>query len=542
VSHKSLLGKSGPFILLIGISLGTLFFRIGALPFIGADECRYARIAQEMNQSKQWVTPLLQGYPWLEKPPLYYWITMPIFRWLGVSEMSARLGPALCALLAAASVLWLGWKLWSRLAGLLGGTILLTATGFCAYGRAASTDMPITACFTVAFAVLSAALLKEKTAFWKVGLAYVSLGLAVLAKGPVAVILAAGIVVLFWALDEQGDSLKKLHVVWGTVIAIAVAFPWFWLAFKENGFSFLSIFFINQNLARYLSDVHHHEAPIYYFLAILPGLLFPWSGWLPALLPSFPLRRSLDWRSWDRGALFLTCWAVFPVLFFSLSGSKLPGYILPSLPPVALLLGRRLADWVESRRHGSAQTAAAWCYLIFSIAVAVAFPIVLERNYGNAWRTGVWLGAAALLPALLAFCFARRRNYRAAIKTTAVQGVLLVLAVTLIGFPLLEAYDSTRGIAIQALTAGADGEPIVTFCYFHHTLNYYTNYRVGANFLDPPSLLDYARRHPRFLLVTERDRLNDLARISQLSATLLAQQGKVRLLRITLLRPKTALR
>jgi hypothetical protein len=95
-------------------------------------------------------------------------------------------------------------------------------------------------------------------------------------------------------------------------------------------------------------------------------------------------------------------------------------------------------------------------------------------------------------------------------------------------------------MAIQALAAGADGEPIVTFCYFHHTLNYYTNYRVGANFLDPPSLLDYARRHPRFLLVTERDRLNDLARISQLSATLLAEQGKVRLLRIKLLGPQTA--
>jgi len=176
------------------------------------------------------------------------------------------------------------------------------------------------------------------------------------------------------------------------------------------------------------------------------------------------------------------------------------------------------------------------------MGVAVAFPIVLERNYGDAWRTGMWLGTAVLLPAIVAFWFARHRRYRAAFKTTAVQGALLVLAVTLIGFPILAAYDSTREIAIQALAAGGDGEPIVTFCYFHHTLNYYTEYRVGANFLDPPSLLGFASQHPRFLLVTDKDRVNDLARISQLSATLLAEQGRLRLLRIKLREPGTAYR
>ncbi len=536
---RSLPGKAAPYFLLVAIALPLLFYRLGSLPFIGADECRYARIAQEMNQSGHWVTPLLQGYPWLEKPPMYYWITMPIFRLLGVSEATARLGPALCAVLAAISVLWLGWKLWSRPAGILSGTILLTSIGFSAYGRSASTDMPLTACFTVAFAIIAAAILVGRVRIPLIVSAYVLLGLAVLAKGPVAVILAAGILAFFWTLDEKGGSLKRLHLAWGSLVTALVAVPWYWLAFKQNGFSFISIFFINQNLARYVSDVHHHEGPIYYFLGVLPGLLFPWCGWLPELVPASKLRKILNWRTWHRESLFLTCWALFPVLFFSLSGSKLPGYILPSLPPVALLLGRRFAERIDHAGSDRVQTAARWCYLIISLVVAAAFPIVLERNYGNAWHTGTLLAASAAIPALAAFYFAHRGMVRAAFRTTVAQSLILVLAVVIFGFPILGAYNSTRGIALQALAASSDGEPIITFCYFHHTLNYYTGYGIEDNLLDPPALVDYAKQHPRFLLVTEKDRLQDLAQIRQVSYTLLGSEGKVRLLRVTRLRPQT---
>jgi 4-amino-4-deoxy-L-arabinose transferase-like glycosyltransferase len=523
----------GPYLLLTLIALGTLFFRLGVLPFVGADECRYARIAEEMNQAGRWVTPLLQGYPWLEKPPLYYWITMPFFRIFGVSEATARLGPVLCALLAGAAILWLGTKLWSRLAGLLAAVILLTTIGFCAYGRSASPDMPITACFTIAFVLLAAAVTKGGMAFWKVACAYVLLGLAVLAKGPVAFALGAGIVLLFWTLDEQGGSLNQLRVWSGSVIAVAVAFPWFWLAFKENGFSFISIFFINQNFARYISDIHHHEQPFYYFLPILLGLFFPWSGWLPALVPASMRAKTLDWRTWDRGTIFLACWALFPFLFFSLSTSKLPGYILPSLPPLALLLSRCLTEWIQDRDGKKGLRVARWFYLILSLGVAAAFPIVMYSSYGKAWRPGLCLAAAVALPALFAFWLARRGKLRAAIQATAVQGLVLVLAATQFAFPALAAYNSAREIGRQALAENADAEPIITFCFFHHALLYYTDYRIGTNIVDPASVLDLAQKQPRFLVVTQSDRVSDLKRIPGLSITTLGEQGKLRLLRIT---------
>ena len=126
------------FLLLLIISLATIFFRLGELPFIGSDEPRYARIAEEMLLNHHWVTPLLEGRPWLEKPPLYYWLTIPIYAVAGVSETTARLGPSACALFSAFAVWWLGRKLWNPLAGLYSGMILLTTLGFACFGRSAS--------------------------------------------------------------------------------------------------------------------------------------------------------------------------------------------------------------------------------------------------------------------------------------------------------------------------------------------------------------------------------------------------------------------
>jgi 4-amino-4-deoxy-L-arabinose transferase-like glycosyltransferase len=529
---KTVRSAAGAYLMLAMTALGALFFRLGGLPFLGADEPRYARIAEEMDRAGTWVTPFLQGYPWLEKPPLYYWITIPIYRLCGVSEATARLGPALCALLAAAAILWLGSRLGSRPAGFLGSLILLTTIGFSAFGRSASTDMPITACFTVALALLATAAVRGGLAGWMVACAYVFLGLAILAKGPVGFVLAAGILILFWVLDEQGGSLRKMHVFPGMAITAAVALPWYWLAFRENGFSFISVFFINHNLARYVSDIHHHEQPFHYFLPILLGLFFPWSGWLAALLPAAWRRGILDWRTWDRGTVFLACWALFPLLFFSLSSSKLPGYILPSLPPLALLLGRALACWMENREGQRASRRVLWPSLVLSLAVAVAFPLVMRWSFGEGWGSGLALSAAVLLPALFIFRFARQGRIRAAVHATVVQGLMLILAVTQFGFPALAAYESTREISRLALAEDASGEPIITFCYSHHTLHYYTGYRVGANIVDPQVLLDFARSQRRFLVVTEAARIQDLQRLPGLSITRLGEQGTLRLLRI----------
>ncbi|MBM3791021.1 MAG: phospholipid carrier-dependent glycosyltransferase, partial [Acidobacteria bacterium] len=143
-----------PYVFLLLIAGATLLFRLGDLPFTGADEPRYARIAEEMHLEGRWVTPVLQGLPWLEKPPLYYWITIALYSVFGIGETTARMGPALCALLAAWAVCWAGRRSKGPVAGFMAGVVTLTTLGISVFGRGASTDMPLTAFYTVALSIL----------------------------------------------------------------------------------------------------------------------------------------------------------------------------------------------------------------------------------------------------------------------------------------------------------------------------------------------------------------------------------------------------
>jgi 4-amino-4-deoxy-L-arabinose transferase-like glycosyltransferase len=518
-------------LLLLLISFATFFFRLGELPFVGSDEPRYARIAEEMLLKRHWVTPLLEGRPWLEKPPLYYWLTIPVYAVAGVSETTARLGPSACALFSAFAVWWLGRKLWNPLAGLYSGMILLTTMGFACFGRSASTDMPLTACFTVAMALLCAAAVKDDLPAALVLSAYLFLGMAILAKGPVALILAGGICALYWWLDDRGGSLARWRLAPGVMILAAVVLPWFWLVFRENGFYFISIFFINHNLARFVSDIHHHTQPFYYYVPVLLGLMFPWSGWFPTLCSGAPSWRLPPRRDWSAEALFLVSWAVFPFVFFSLSSSKLPGYILPCLPPLSLLLGKRIARLNSSSLP--LPPFARWWSLGVSLGVAGLIPLVFQFSYGGRWNTGFWLALLVAVPALAGFLYARRGRVGAAILCAFLQVLLLMPAVTYLAFPILAAYHSTRNIARQALTARQHGEEIVTYRFFHHTLLYYTGYQVSTLVADPDALRVFSLTHPTFLAIADAARVHEFRSLQGFSITPLGEQGKLRLLRVS---------
>jgi len=512
-------------LILLLISLGTFFFRLGALPFVGADEPRYARIAQEMQEAGRWVTPTLEHRPWLEKPPLYYWITIPFYSAFGVSETTARIGTAVFALIMTGSVFWLGIHLWGRRAGFYSAAALMTSMGVVAYGRSASTDMPLTACLTGTLAILCSSIRESRMVAWKVFAGYAALGLAILGKGPVALLLAGGVAIAFWCLDEQGGSMRRWRVVAGLLITAAVALPWFWLAFRENGFAFIAIFLLNHNIARFVSDIHHHTEPFYYFLPILPGLMFPWCAWLILLIPD-SLRR---WREWDRETLFLACWVLVPLIFFSASKSKLPGYVLPCMPPAALLLGARISRWVEQSQRPKWHGTAACVHLALAAIIALAFPMVMKKYYGGGVAGALLVSALCVLPAYGAFRFLRSGRPAGAFAVTAAQGV----ALSQVAFPAIGRYASAKEIAQQMSAVRDAGEPAVTFRFFHHALHYYTGYAVTEDFVDILALDDFARSHPVFLVVVEDEHLPELSGLRDFSITNLGSQGKLRLVRLT---------
>jgi len=478
------------------------------------------------------VTPTLEGIPWLEKPPLYYWATLPFFAVFGISETTARLAPALGALLSALVVAWLGRRLFSPAAGLLAGSILVTSLGFASFGRSASTDMPLTVLLTAGLALLGTGWLGYGRPLLSAAAGGALVGLAVLAKGPVAMVLVVMIGLVFWWLSERAPGLRLGPALLGFFCMMATALPWFWLAFRENGFMFVAAFLINHNLARFVSDIHHHTEPVYYFVPVLAGLFFPWSGWLPVLFRGEKHVLLTARRGWCPSTLFLCLWAVLPFLFFSVSRSKLPGYVLPCLPPLSLLVGNALARTAAGEAAGRRFRESRWLHLALSLAVAAGLPALFYVRYGGRWQIGLPLAAAVLAPVGFSFRAAGRGRLTGVWVGTVLQGFLLLAAVSLFAFPTLGIYHSTRDIARRALELRRPGEPIVTYRFFHHTLNYYTGYRVQADLRDESSLRAFASVQPAFLAVTDSGEDPPGLKEEGVDWQEIAREGKVRLVRV----------
>jgi hypothetical protein len=229
--------------------------------------------------------------------------------------------------------------------------------------------------------------------------------------------------------------------------------------------------------------------------------------------------------------IFLACWFFIPICFFSLSDSKLAGYILPSFPPLALILGMRISRWIEGAAEPARLRASMGLHLIFSAAMALAALIYFQKEYGGSWRIGLLLSFVILTPAVLAFGFSK--NCKRAFIATALQGLIILMAVAQFAFPVLGAYHSTREIAQQALKLRRTGEPIATYRFFHHSLNYYTGYQIADELDDSKALRQFAQSHLSSLIVTKTDGLKEISDSKDLSISLLGEQGNFRLLRIS---------
>ena len=330
------------------------FSHLGAIGFVGPDEPRYAWIARDMVETGDWVTPRLYGKPWLEKPPLFYWGAALSFKLFGVSEVAARLPSAISALLATLVLAWLALSLYGADTARWLLLILPTTVGMIGFSHAAATDMPFSGMLTIAMVAAAVVLgLITRTAassssfaaftpstFFASVLFGFFLGLAVLAKGPAAIILCGG-AIFFWALFTKRwrDAFRLFHPA-GVVTFCVTVLPWYILCAHRNP-DFFRIFIIEHNFKRYLTPEFQHIQPFWFYIPILFLGCLPWT--LLLLPAAMELRETFRQRL-ESGAtaIFLACWSLFPFFFFTLSKSKLPGYILPTIPILVLFCSRGL--------------------------------------------------------------------------------------------------------------------------------------------------------------------------------------------------------
>jgi 4-amino-4-deoxy-L-arabinose transferase-like glycosyltransferase len=424
--------------LILGLQFLLLTFRLGQVPLLGPDEPRYARVAVEMARANEFVTPTLAGEPWLEKPPLYYWLAGLGFRAFGESEGPARWPAVLAALLMTGFTGMMGARLFGRRCGRLSMIVVATSPLVFAYGRAATMDVLVAAFITGASGLFILSLLGIAGPL-SVPAAWALMGFAVLAKGPIGLLIPAAIAVAA-ALLLGRRQISRVISPLGALLFLLIAGPWFAAIYADQGFHFVEVFILNHNLARFTSTIHNHPGPIYYYIPVLLFGVFPWTGLFPAGIMA-------TLRADRRASLCIAAWTAVPLLLFSMAGSKLPGYIIPALPPIAIALALSERVLFDAHEPRGGRTAG----LVGLVTSAVALALVIRgAREGEPWGRSavgpaVWLLATTFV-ASRAFERARAEGLR--VLSIGASGFLLLL--TLVAPPVLEAMESGRRLFLPA--------------------------------------------------------------------------------------------
>lgn len=355
----------------MAILIAFYLYGLGKLPLLGPDEPRYAQVAREMFLSGDLITPRLGGHTWFEKPALLYWMIVASFKVFGVSEWTARLGPALCGLLTILAVWFVGREVEKDYSHFGFWSVLATASclGLIVFSRAASFDVVVTMTTTwsLAFFLLHELPATRSKRLLLAGF-YAFVGLSLLAKGLVGIVIPFGVVGSYYLLRRSlPERSVWLSLIWGVPLALAISAIWYGPVIAKHGWTFIDEFFIQHHFARYVSNKYHHPQPIYFYPVIILMLVLPWSVHFISALAKV---RRWEWRGRDSLSIvcvFALAWLLLPIVFFSFSGSKLPGYVLPALPGAVLLVSYRLT-FVRNRK---------WPLVIASVT-AMAVLVVLN--------------------------------------------------------------------------------------------------------------------------------------------------------------------
>jgi len=449
---------------LAGFCAFFFFLGLGAFGLVGADEPRYAQVAREMLARNDLVTPTLYGQVWLEKPALYYWRAMFAYRIWGVEDWVARLPSATFAT-AMIVLVYFHMRRFRPGAELDAALFTASAAGVIAFARGASTDMQLAAPFVIAMLGWYA-WYETGRKIWLIDL-YFFLAIGTLAKGPVALALGFLIVLAFCLLSRKPKLIAQSLWPPGILIYLAVVLPWY-AAVQLRNPQFLRVFIFQHNLERFATNVFHHQQPWWYYLPVILLALVPWT-----FLAGAALFDALGgaWQRWkDRSRngrqhgfpVFLLVWIAVTVVLFSIAQSKLPGYILPAVPPFTILL----ADYLRRRGRPGAGSA------LFGVHAALAGTLVglfLLLPYFLLRRLPVPLGARLVAAAIaVAFFAAIYATLRIAglrmLRFVTLVPVVLLVAFLLRGLgPVIDAVYSARPVASELANMEAAHAPLAVF-------------------------------------------------------------------------------
>jgi 4-amino-4-deoxy-L-arabinose transferase-like glycosyltransferase len=434
-------------LLLLSVLAALWFGTLGLRPLYKADESRYAEIPREMVASGDWITPRLNGFKYFEKPPLQYWATAFFYETLGIKDWTSRLWAALLGFAGILLVLYAGGRLYGPRAGAFAAAVLAGSPVYVAAAQINTLDMGLS--FFLGGAVLALAL-GYPIVFWA------ACALAVLSKGLVGIVLPLATLGLYILIKRDWRLVGDVRPISGPLVFLLIAAPWFVAASLRNA-EFAHFFFIQEHFQRFTSDVHQRTAPAWFFLAVIAlgfaPLLFPvlvawWRG-IRSRAPSFDAE------------FFLALWALVVLLFFSASSSKLPAYILPIFPALAVLAGKVLAE--GNRKLLLVQAAVI-------AALGIAAVVLVPGRGGASYASYVpWLAAAGGVAAILGLLALWKKM---SIFALAAAG-LLATQLAIIGHGTISERFSAAKLIASIEPRPAAEAPIYAVDIYDHTLPWY---------------------------------------------------------------------
>ena len=487
-------------VLLLVVLLAVFFgFELGGRALWHPDEGRYSEIPRAMVASGDYVTPRLNGVKYFEKPALFYWMQAGSIKLFGMNEWALRLWPALLALAGCLAVYGAGRKLFGRRAGLIAAIVLATSPLYYLLARIITLDMAVSVLLTGALLsfLLGVREPPGRTRSLYLYTFYALCAAATLTKGLIGIVIPAMVIGAWIVLLWDWRLLRTIHLPTGLLLFFALAAPWHVLAARANP-EFAQFYFIHEHFQRYLTTVHMRYQPWWFFLPVLVLGMLPWIGLLfPALRTSMrshaisaipggqALRAGIPrWqtRHAHREELFLLLWAGLVFAFFSVSGSKLIPYILPMLPPLALLLGRYLAH-ADSVPKSKGLRSGFWLFLVATAALGAYLTVVLAQRpdaQASVLRlgSGVYLMLAGLLLATLAhFFLGRLATVTRPLAVLAAGAALLVLALGA-ALPALDDKYSVKALALELKARLLPTDEVTTLRAYYQDLPVYLARRI----------------------------------------------------------------
>lgn len=499
---------------LLLLSSLTFLLGLGRQAITDSDEAFYAESAREMVEGRDWLTPHFNYEERWQKPILYYWFTAATFAGTEVTEFGARFGSALSGI----GLVLLTWRAAQQLTGnntgaWIAGAIAATCYGYFAMARFALPDLPLAFFMTATIwcAMRASARTEKLPASWA-AVAGLAAGLGFLTKGPLALIVPALVLVPIWWRERRQFTFRPAHIALAIVLFALAGLPWYVAMWATHGNAYLQSFFVADNLERFATTRYNDARAVWYYVPILLGGMLPWTMFL-VVLPWRRLREivqkrrplaDVEWR--------LLIWALAPFLLFTVSIGKQPRYILPVLPPIAMMLGVGLANRLALRSDRAAGRELTISTALTAALFAVMALLLYRARvlFVAAYPSLIWAGIALLCVAAIAFAAtATLRAWRPLPALMAVSAAMLLLTVQFSAFAGKRP-EAVEDIAAMIHANRFGGEPIGEYQTFVRNLPFYTRIR-QLQIDDDTAAVAFLQSSERVFLVLKRpdfDRLS----------------------------------